>query len=150
MSKMDYKHAREKEQIQIMEKAQQKGHCPFCWEKLEKYHPNPILKKGSWWWVSENGWPYIGTKLHLIFFYKEHVSNISDIKPEAFKELQLLTTWVEEKFKIKGGALFIRFGDMSYTGSSIQHVHAQLIVGNSKRNTDSEALNVKLGYKKKT
>jgi len=147
---MNYNHVRKEEQKKIMEKATRKGECPFCWKVIERYHPKPILKKGQWWWVSENGWPYKGTEKHLMFFYKEHVSCFSQIKSKAFAELQTLVSWAEKKFQIKGGGLFIRFGDMNRTGSSVQHIHAQLVVGNSKKGVGSEALKVKLGYKKKT
>lgn len=145
----NFEHARTKEQIEVMKKAQQNGGCPFCWAVLENHHPKPIIKKGKWWWVSENGWPYEGTKLHLMFFYKDHISKISEINPDAFEELQELLTWIEKKYKIKGGGFFIRFGETERTGSSVQHLHAQLVIGNSKKDNKSEALRVKLGYKKK-
>ena len=149
MPELNFEHARENQQKDIMIKASQNNSCPFCWELVEKYHPKPILQKGKWWWISENGWPYKGTETHLIFFYRDHVSRISEIFPEAFGELQTIIKWAEDRFNIKGGALFIRFGDTNRTGSSIQHIHAQLVVGNSEKGANSEALRVKLGYKKK-
>jgi len=149
MNEMNFDHARKKDQVKIMKKSLKNGGCPFCWEVVENHHPKPILKKGLWWWVSENGWFYDGAEIQFMFFFKEHVSKISEIKPEAFAELQKLIQWVEKTYKLKWYSLFIRSGEMSGTGSSIQHIHVQLISGNSTRGEGSEALRVKLGYKKK-
>lgn len=151
MSEFNFRHAREEEQVRVMLKIQQDKDkvCPFCWKNLEKYHPKPILKKGAWWWLSENAWPYKGARVHFIFFYKEHVKHISQINPSAFNELGELTSWVERIYSLKGYALFIRSGRMEETGSSVQHIHAQLIAGSSQQGPDSEALKIKLGYRKK-
>lgn len=145
----EFRHAREEEQIRVMLKIQQDKVCPFCWENLEKYHPKPVLKKGVWWWLSENAWPYKGAKAHFIFFYRNHVKNLSQINPFAFNELWELASWAERIYNLKGYALFIRSGRMEETGSSVQHIHAQLIAGSSQQGPDSEALKVKLGYRKK-
>ena len=149
MNDMNFDNAREKEQIKIMKEAKKNRVCPFCWNVIEDNHPKPILKKGSWWWISENGWLYEGAEKQFMFFYKEHKSLISEIVPEAFTELQKLIAWVERTYNLKGYSLFIRSGEMNRTGSSVQHIHAQLISGNSEKGDDSEWLLVTLGYKKK-
>ena len=146
---VNFQHARKKEQIMIMKKALENKNCPFCWDVIEKYHPKKILKKGNWWWLSENGWFYEGAEIQFIFFYKKHIATIKEIETEAFTELHELIKWVEETYKLKWCSLFIRSGEMNGTGSSVQHIHAQLISGNSTKREDSEALKVKLGYKKK-
>lgn len=149
MSELNFRHARGEKQIRVMLKIQQDKVCPFCWENLEKYHPKPILKKGKWWWLSENAWPYKGTKVHFILFYKKHVKNLSQIDPLAFNELGEIASWAERIYNLKGYALFIRSGQMKRTGSSVQHIHAQLIAGSAQQGPNAEALRVKLGYQKK-
>ncbi len=57
-----------------------------------------------------------------------------------------LVEWVSEKYKIKGASVFMRFGDGTYNGSSVQHLHAQLIVGVCKSDI-TDSIKVKLGYK---
>ena len=149
MTEMYFDHARKEEQKKIMEKSLKNGGCPFCWNVIEEHHPKPILKKGNWWWVSENGWFYKGAEIQFMFFYKKHVFSIAEIETEAFTELHELIKWVEETYKLKWYSIFIRSGEMSGTGSSVQHIHVQLISGNSTRGENSEALRVKLGYKNK-
>ena len=146
---LDFTHARSKDQIELMEKIVKDGVCPFCSEHFKKYHPRPILKETKWWIVSENMHPYEGARVHLLFVYKEHVSTVSEMKPEAGKELIELVSWAIQKYKIAGGAFFMRFGDTRYTGSSVNHLHAQLLTGNAKSDDDNiDKLKVKLGYKK--
>lgn len=144
----NFDHTRSPEQKAVMEKAEENGVCPFCWDYLLKHHTKPILKQTTFWCLAENGWPYKGTETHLIFLYKDHVSCLSEVEPAALAELPKLIKWAKKEYKIKGGGFFIRFGKMSCTGSSVQHIHAQLVVGNSEKGVGSEALRVKLGYKK--
>jgi len=145
---LDFNHARTPEQIELMRKISEDGVCPFCPEYFTKYHPQPILKEGKWWYVSENMSPYEGTKLHLIFVYKKHATFSSEIDPEAAKELFALIGWAEKEFAIVGGSFFVRFGKTEYTGGSVDHFHVQLLVGNAKgTDAEYEGLKVKLGYK---
>ena len=73
----------------------------------------------------------------------------SEMNPEAAKELFELVSWFEKENKLEGGSFFIRFGKSEITGGSVDHLHAQLLVGNAK-GTDKkyDKLKVKLGYKK--
>lgn len=148
---MDYinlKHSRTEKQKEVMEKIQQEEVCPFCPQNLSKYHDKPIIKEGDWWLISENFQPYEGTKHHFILFYKKHATKLSDLDPNAGKELLELISWLEKEYGIKGGSLFLRFGNTEMTGSSVAHLHPQIIVGNSDRSDPHDGLKVKLGYKK--
>lgn len=144
---LDFNHARTKKQIEVMNKIVEDGVCPFC--HFPKYHIKPILKETAWWYVSENMAPYEGTKIHLMFVYKEHATLASEIKPEATKDLFELIGWAEKEYKLEGGAFFVRFGKSEYTGGSVDHFHVQLLQGNAKGTDENcEKLKVKLGYKK--
>ena len=59
-----------------------------------------------------------------------------------------LFSWVREFSNTKSGGFFLRFGDMHKTGSSVEHLHFQVISG-SKSDTedDKESIKVKFGYK---
>ncbi len=124
------------------------GVCPFCGTNLKKYHRNPILKTTHFWMLTENDHPYDGTKQHLVFILKKHAEHISELSPKEFADLSALVYWAVRKYRLRGGSLFIRFGDTDYTGSSVAHLHAQMVSGYS-RTEGGEKLAVKLGYKRK-
>lgn len=146
---LNFTHARTEEQISLMEKIEQDNVCPFCPEYFKKYHPKEIFKETKWWIVSENMSPYEGTRVHLIFIHKKHITMPNEMKSEAAKELIRLLDWAIEKYEIKGGSFFVRFGDTRYTGGSIDHLHVQLLTGTAKSDDkNKDKLKVKLGYKR--
>jgi len=148
-SGLDHNEARTDEQRVLMAKIEADGVCPFCAEHFKKYHPKPIIKETAAWFVTENMSPYEGTTQHFLFVYKPQHTNVpSDMTPEASAELFTLVTELVAQNNIKGGSFFMRFGEGGYNGSSVEHLHAQLIVGEEK-SYDTESLKVKLGYKKK-
>jgi ATP adenylyltransferase len=142
---MNMKNARTPEQQELMERIIKDGVCPFCKENFAKYHPKPILKETEYWFFTENISPYKGTKYHFLFVYKpKHVSKIQDILPEAFVDLFNLIQEAITEYKMPGAAMFMRFGDMRYTGSSVEHLHPQLIMGDHD-DPSHEPVRVKLG-----
>ncbi len=89
--------------------------------------------------------PYIGTKYHFIFVYKpSHISTPKELSSEAIKDLFSLFDWAVEEYKIPGGSFFMRFGESKYTGGSVQHLHAHLLMGDAATE-GHEAVRVKLG-----
>jgi len=146
-ARLNHDNARTDEQKALMAQIEADGVCPFCAEHFKKYHPKPIIKETDYWFLTENMSPYEGTSHHYIFVYKPaHISQPNDILPEAAQELFALVSEVTERNHIEGGSFFMRFGNMGWNGSSVEHLHAQLIVGRKKDDT-AEALRVKLGWK---
>ena len=132
-----------------MEQIKKDKVCPFCEEHFLKYHTKPILKKGKHWILTENFQPYEGTKHHLIAVARKHVTSFAELSPAAHAELLKLFANEAKKRGIKGGAMFMRFGDTNYTCGTVEHVHAQLISG-AKRSSSREKIPVYLGYKATT
>lgn len=124
---VDLSNARKEEQIQTMGKIIENGEDPFDWEILSKYHIKPILKKGSFWLVTENQWPYDNARVQLLFIYKDNVPDMSQLPADAFTELLALIQEFSEQYSIVGGALGMRFGKTQYSGATVNHLHAQLI-----------------------
>ncbi len=146
---LDHNEARTDEQKKLMAQIEADGVCPFCAEHFAKYHPKPILKETNNWFVTTNMSPYEGTTQHFLFVYKPiHTNNPSDVTPEASAELFSLVSEIVTEHNIPGGGFFMRFGEGGYNGSSVEHLHAQLVVGEQK-SEETEGLKVKLGYKKK-
>ncbi|MEX0652217.1 MAG: hypothetical protein WD509_00430 [Candidatus Paceibacterota bacterium] len=144
---LNFKHARLSEQRAQMEQIQKDGVCPFCIEYFTKYHTAEIEREGKWWLVSKNDFPYEGTSIHYILVYKKHIVQPSEIDPEAWEEFGEHINYLNTTHTPKGGSFFMRFGDTDYTGGSIDHLHAQFLVG-SAYSEDAEKIKVKLGYKK--
>jgi len=137
--------ARTPEQRELMERIKEDGVCPFCAEHFSTYHPKPILQETDYWFFTENISPYTGTKHHFIFVYKpEHITSLDELPAEAFADLLTLMQGAVKEYKIPGGAFFMRFGDTKYTGSSVAHLHAHLLMGDADA-PDHEAVRVKLG-----
>ncbi len=142
---LNHDNVRTPEQQALMEKIEKDGVCPFCKEHFETYHPKPLLKETPFWYVTENMSPYEGTKHHFIFVYRpEHVSSLSDVTPEAAADLFKLITDMTTEYAIPGGSFFMRFGDTRYTGSSVEHLHAHLLMGDADA-ADHQPVRVKLG-----
>lgn len=137
--------ARAEEQKALMRQIQADGVCPFCVEHFIKYHPKPVLRETPYWFFTENMVPYADTKHHFIFVYKPaHITMPSEILPEAAVDLFALLDWAISEYRIPGGAFFMRFGDTKYNGSSVQHLHAHLLMGDAD-NEDHQPVRVKLG-----
>ncbi|MCW9054840.1 MAG: hypothetical protein OQJ98_02580 [Candidatus Pacebacteria bacterium] len=145
---LNFKHTRGDAQQKQMEQIAQDGVCPFCREHFEKYHNSPIEEEGEWWVVTKNDYPYDGTSAHYLLVYKLHATNVTEVDQEAWVEFGRFVSMLNEKHAPNGGAVFMRFGDMDYTGSSVAHLHAQFLVG-GPHSEDAEKLRVKLGYKKR-
>ncbi len=125
---VDLRFARFDDQRAVMEQIIKDGGCPFCPENLSKYHKQEILKVGKYWILTYNQWPRENTKHHLLAIYKPHAEKLSDISAEAGKEFFELMVWAEVKFKVKGGAFAVRFGDSTYSAATVKHIHAQFMV----------------------
>lgn len=138
-------HARTKFQRDVMKRIQQDKVCPFCMEHFLKYHTKPIIAEGKHWVLTTNFQPYKGTKIHLLAVSKKHVQHFEDLSPAAQAELFSLFSKELKKRNIKGGAMFMRFGDTDYTGGTVEHLHAQLVSGN-KRSVDREPIITYIGY----
>lgn len=112
-----------KEEIEeaIAEKA-----CPLC--PPMKWHPNPILHRHEGWFITANSHPYEDTTHHLLMISERHIELLEDLSSQDLEAVLHLAKWATREFDIKGGGLTMRFGDTLYTGSTIKHLHAHLIV----------------------
>ncbi len=134
--------------LEILEKIKKEGLCPFCEENLVKYHPNPIIFKNSHWLVTNNSWPYEGSKHHFLLIARKHIENAEKASPDTWKDLGSAFKKLVKKYDLKGAALFMRTGDTSLTGASVQHLHAQVLVG-STRTATSEPILAVVGFSSK-
>lgn len=63
----------------------------------------------------------------MILFANKHAEKLSDLPAEAGKELFEICAFVEKNFRVKGGAIALRFGDPKYSAATIKHLHWQFV-----------------------
>ncbi len=120
----------------VIAKIQEDGVCPFCPEHLLKYHKNPILLDKKFWLATENMYPYKNTQHHLLLIHKKHIEHVKEISPEAWTELNAVAHELFDTYKIAGGSFLMRFGETLYTGASVTHLHAHIVVANPDPNRE--------------
>lgn len=121
--------ARFGEQADQMKDLAARGVCAFCWEHFENEHREPIELKTEHWIISKNDYPYDGSKIHLLLVPKEHVGTFAELSPEARRDFADTVVRAEKKWDLKHYALGMRSGDMRYTGGTVEHLHAHIVVG---------------------
>lgn len=148
---MNMANAREKDQLKRMKQLQKDKKCFFCKENYLDVGASPVLHESTSWYIKKNDYPYTGSIHHYLIVPKKHIRKISDIHPASWPELLLLISWLEKKLKVKGYSMFVRAGDMQYTGGTIDHLHFHFLVGGKKPGTSklTDNILITLGHKKK-
>ncbi len=123
---VDPRNARAEGYREIMEEIVSERACPLC--PPMKWHPNPILQDDGRWLITKNSHPYEHTQHHLLIISKRHIELLSELTPQDLESVLNLSNWANQEFSIKGGGLTMRFGDTLYTGATVKHLHAHLIV----------------------
>ena len=144
---MELSNARTARQLEKMKECLRLGRCPFCQEYLAIYHDAPILIEGKFWVITANDDPYEGTEHHYLAISKRHITSIEELSFEEAGEQIILFAQLAKQLKVKAATTFMRFGEIIYTGATIDHLHAHFIVG-SQTAVDGEKLKVKVGFKK--
>jgi ATP adenylyltransferase len=111
----------------VIASIQKDGVCPFCPAALTKYHKKPIIKEGKYWILTDNMYPYKGAKQHLLVVHKTHIEDMRMLSDGAWKELFDLVAEETKKRKLGGGTFLMRFGETTYTGASVAHLHVNVI-----------------------
>lgn len=106
--------------------------CPLC-QKTMQWHTKPILKRTGGWLITENFNPYKNTEYHFIIVCNRHITRFEQIATRDWAAIASLMRWALKHFKIRGGGMTLRFGDPTWTGATIVHLHAHLIVPKLKR-----------------
>ncbi len=115
----------------LMEKLQKSldtGEDPFAPEHIAKYHKKPIIKSGTWWYITESESPYPAARHHFLAIATEYWETLQEIVPEGWTEIGMMMKELCEEYAIPGGGFFFRFGDTELTGATVKRLHVHLIV----------------------
>ena len=141
---VDTRYAKSKDYKKTLETIEKITKCPFCKENF-KYHKKEILKTYKNWFITKNSWPYKNSKFHFLIIPEKHKEEFNDLKISDFKIASDLANWAIKKYKIKGGALTLRFGDTQYTGATVCHLHFHLIVPKLDKDKNAKVINFPIG-----
>jgi diadenosine tetraphosphate (Ap4A) HIT family hydrolase len=118
--------------------------CPFCPDNF-KYHKKPILKRLGGWLITENSWPYKNAQKHFLIIADKHKENLRELSKKDLATILSLGKWAVKKYRIKGGALTMRFGDTNATGASVSHLHAHIIYPKLDKKGVAKTVNFPIG-----
>lgn len=110
----------------VINSIESENKCPFCPDNF-KYHKKATLKKIGTWFITENSWPYKNSRYHFLIINQEHKELFDELTKKDWESVRLLTGWAVKKYKIKGGAFALRFGNTDYTGATVCHMHAHIV-----------------------
>lgn len=132
---------------EVLAKILDEGLCPFCEQNLFKHHRKPLLFKTKHWLITENAWPYPGTKLHLLLIARSHIESADALSGAAWTDLGTAFKRICADKGISGASLLMRSGDMLRTGASVAHLHAQVLMG-GKHVKGATPITAVVGFKK--
>ena len=117
------------EQLAEMERLEAAGICLFCPDSLREHARQRVLFETAHWTVTPNEFPYAGTRLHLLIVPHQHVNDLLDLNEAALADFWAALRAVRERFGLDYYGLGARNGNCSFTGATIAHVHAHVLVG---------------------
>jgi ATP adenylyltransferase len=119
--------ARSEEQRRHMQDLAAAGVCVFCPEHFAAYHREPVELSGEHWYVTENDYPYPGTRAHYLIVPHLHVSAFEELPDAAGAELWALKRQLKARLEPLAVATVERSGDMRYNGGSVAHLHVHFV-----------------------
>jgi diadenosine tetraphosphate (Ap4A) HIT family hydrolase len=111
------------------------GICLFCPAGLRESE-QPILLETSHWTVTLNAYPYPGTAFHALLVPHQHASDMLDLGSAAQHDFWSALATIRERHDLTYYGLGVRNGDCRFTGGTIAHVHAHLIVADPTSATE--------------
>jgi diadenosine tetraphosphate (Ap4A) HIT family hydrolase len=124
-----FENYRTAEQLADMRELEAAGICLFCPDGLRRHQRQQVLFATGHWTVTPNEFPYPGTALHLLLVPTEHAADLLDLSPEAREDFWTALAMVRDRHGLGHYGLGVRNGDCRFTGATIRHVHAHLLVG---------------------
>lgn len=119
--------ARGDDQLAYMRDLQREGICVFCSEHVAQFHSKPVQVQGEHWYVTENAFPYTGTRAHYLIVSNVHVRSFDELPDEAGAELWALKRELARRLAPLATATVERSGDMRYNGGSVAHLHVHFV-----------------------
>ena len=117
------------EQLAEMRRLEAAGICLFCPAALREHARQQVIFETRHWAVTPNEFPYRGTRLHLLVVPHQHVNDMLDLGDDARSDFWTALRAIRERFDLDHYGLGVRNGNCGFTGATIAHVHAHVLVG---------------------
>jgi diadenosine tetraphosphate (Ap4A) HIT family hydrolase len=117
------------EQLAEMRQLEARGVCLFCPDGLSGHARQQVLLRTSHWTVTPNEFPYPGTIAHLLLVPHQHAADLLDLDEGVRQDFWAALAAVRSSYDLSYYGLGIRNGDCRFTGATIRHVHAHVMVG---------------------
>lgn len=136
--------SRNAQQRRILKRAEAEQVCPFCSKDFFwNFQRRGINLQTKYWLLTDNHWPYEGTRVHILAISLKHIESLSEISMRAGYDLIKALRWTEKELGIESGALVMRFGEPGVNGGTIRHLHFHIISGDYK-NPEAPKVRVKV------
>jgi ATP adenylyltransferase len=123
-----FDNARSPEQLAEMRRLDAAGVCLFCPEYLASQSRQQVLFSTQHWTITPNEFPYPGTSLHLLLVPHQHAADVLELGEEVRSDFWVALRAVAERHGLRHYGLGVRNGDCRFTGATIRHVHAHVLV----------------------
>jgi len=117
------------EQLAEMRRLEAAGICLFCPDALRSHAAQQVLFETGHWSVTPNAFPYAGARLHLLVVPHRHVTDLLDLDDAAGADFWAALREIRSRYGLDHYGLGVRNGNCSFTGATIAHVHAHVLVG---------------------
>ncbi len=128
MSLYCFGNARTPEQLAEMRRLDDAGVCLFCPEYLASHPRQQVLLSTRHWTATPNEFPYRGTRLHLLLVPHQHAADLLALSDDVRGDFWVALAAVAERHELSHYGLGVRNGDCRFTGATIRHVHAHVLV----------------------
>jgi ATP adenylyltransferase len=116
------------EQLAEMQRLEAAGVCLFCPDELGRHAGAAGFLRTRHWTVLPNDFPYAGTSLHLLLVPRQHAGDLLDLDDEVRADFFAALAAARDRYGLGYYGLGVRNGDCRYTGATIVHVHAHVVV----------------------
>jgi diadenosine tetraphosphate (Ap4A) HIT family hydrolase len=116
------------DQLAEMQRLEAAGICLFCPEELGRHAGAAAFLRTEHWTVMPNDFPYAGTSLHLMLIPHQHASDLLELGTAAQSGFFTALAAAREHYGFGHYGLGVRNGDCRYTGATIAHLHAHVLV----------------------
>lgn len=128
MSYYCFENHRTPAQLAEMRSLEARGICLFCPEGLRQHGRQQVLWRTRHWVITPNEFPYQGTALHLLLVPQQHAHDLLDLPAGVQQDFWAALGLVRERYQLQHYGLGVRNGDCRFTGATIRHVHAHVMV----------------------